>query len=72
MEGLANSTHMLLLDLSVMIGSALGGLLVDKTGYTICFIVTAVILVAGAIFYLALQPIIKKTIAQAAQLEAEA
>ncbi|MBW8382323.1 MAG: MFS transporter, partial [Youngiibacter sp.] len=49
--GIANSTHMLLADLSVMIGSALGGILVDKSGYSTCFIVTGVILLISAGFY---------------------
>ena len=69
--GIANSTHMLLVDLSVMIGSALGGILVDRSGYSTCFIVTGSILLLSAGFYLALQPILKRWIDEAAVKELE-
>lgn len=68
--GIASSTHLLLCDFAVMIGSAVGGILADNAGYSVCFTVVGVVLVLGAVAYLAMQPIIQKSIAEAASLEA--
>ena len=64
--GIAASTHLLLVDLGVMIGSGIGGLLVDNAGFNVCFGVSGAILVAGAVLYLVMQPIIQKAINEAA------
>ena len=67
--GIAASTHLLLVDLGVMIGSGIGGLLVDNAGFSVCFAVSGAILVAGAVLYLVMQPIIQKAIDEAAVAE---
>lgn len=67
--GIAASTHLLLVDLGVMIGSGIGGLLVDNAGFNVCFGVSGIILIAGAVLYLVMQPIIQKAIKEAAVAE---
>lgn len=63
--GIASSTHLLMVDISVMIGSAIGGILVDNAGYYVCFGVAGVILILGAVSYLIMQPVIQKAIREA-------
>lgn len=70
--GIASSTHLLLCDFAVMLGSAIGGILVDNAGYSVCFTVAGVILVLGAVVYLAMQPIIQKAIDEAVILDTTA
>lgn len=68
--GIASSTHLLLCDFSVMMGSAVGGYLVDYAGgYSVCFTVAGVILIAGAVVYFLMQPAIQKMINAAATLD---
>lgn len=63
--GIASSTHLLMVDISVMIGSAIGGILVDNAGFHVCFGVAGVILILGAVSYLIMQPVIQKAIREA-------
>ncbi len=68
--GVANSSLLLMCDFTVMIGASIGGALVDFAGgYTTCFIVTACVLLAGAVVYILEQPKLKKIAAEAALLE---
>ena len=53
--GLATSTHLLLVEIGMLFGSLIGGFIVDGAGYTICFIVCAILLCVSLVFYFLLQ-----------------
>lgn len=63
--GIAISTHLLMADFAVMIGSSVGGLLVDHAGYSVCFGVCGALMIGGAVLYLIMQPIIQKAVQEA-------
>ena len=69
--GLATSTHLLLVEIGMLFGSLIGGFIVDGAGYTICFIVCAVLLSVSLVFYFLLQGKIKQLADKASVENAE-
>ncbi|HIR42492.1 MAG TPA: MFS transporter [Candidatus Aphodovivens avicola] len=63
--GLATSTHLLLVEIGMLFGSSIGGFIVDGLGYTICFAVCAVLLLASLVVYFLMQGPIKRMMAKA-------
>lgn len=58
--GLATSTHLLLVEIGMLFGSLIGGFIVDGSGYTMCFTVSAVLLLVSLVVYFLLQGKIKQ------------
>lgn len=63
--GLATSTHLLLIEIGMMLGNLIGGFIVEGAGYTMCFIVCAILLLASLVVYFLIQKPLKRMMQEA-------
>lgn len=69
--GLATSTHLLLIEIGMMLGNLIGGFIADGVGYTTCFTVCAILLLASLVLYFLIQKPLQKMMQEAAAENAE-